>query len=119
MLDAALYVISTHASYVGPLESHPSVTVIDGDFGSLYEFCGPVPGMFTLTSVKETPMGVYKTWQENIDKIESLGEAELAAKRTAFEKEILKYVPKFKEEFRMDAPNGRILWFLYFYQDKV
>ena len=85
--------------YIGPREMHPSVTVIDGEFASLYQYAGDVPKVFTLTSVKHTPLGNYATWAENEHRIKTLSTEELAKKRVLFEADITQFVPTFKEDF--------------------
>ena len=104
--------------YIGPREMHPSVTVIDGEFASLYQYAGDVPKVFTLTSVKHTPLGNYATWAENEHRIKTLSTEELAKKRVLFEADIAQFVPTFKEDFG-NFNLFRILWLLYVNQDQV
>lgn len=85
--------------YIGPDSTHPAVTVIDGEFVSLYPYAGATGKEFTLTSVADTPLGNYNTWAECEDRIKSVGFLELEEKKTKFEAMICKYVPNFKQNF--------------------
>jgi hypothetical protein len=75
------------------------VTVIDGDFVSLYEYLGGEENWFTLTSVKDTPLGQYQTWQECSRAIKEIDSKTLETKREAFTKLIEEYVPDFRSQF--------------------
>ena len=91
--------ISLLYAYKGDSSGHPSITVIDGDFASLYQYHGDVPNLFTLTSVKHTPLGNYLDYKTCEIRMKTISASEIIEKRSLFEQEILPFVPKFKDNF--------------------
>jgi hypothetical protein len=85
--------------YIGQDRTHPSVTVIDGEFVSLYEYLGGEENWFTLTSVKDTPLGQFRTWNECSKAIKGIDQELLNQKCETFTKLIEHYVPDFRKQF--------------------
>jgi hypothetical protein len=87
--------------YVGTESDHPSVTLIDGDFGSLYRYLDPstTDKLYTLTSVKHTPINQFGTYFNAEKCIRNFEKLELERKRKLFEEEIANYVPEFYSNF--------------------
>ena len=74
--------------------------MIDGEFVSLYQYAGDKEqNLFTLTSVKDTPMGNYQSWDECMRRIKTFTPQELAEKKEVFEQVILGYLPTFRRDF--------------------
>ncbi len=75
------------------------MTIIDGDFASLYSYVCDDENVFTLTSVKDTPLGQYETWAECSKSIKEITNNLLEMKKEIFVDLISVYVPYFREQF--------------------
>ena len=78
-------------------------TAVDGDLCSVYP-CEE-NGLYTLSSVKYTPLGRFATFKEAEGFIKKIGDELIDAKRKLMEEEILNYLPNFVDEFMFEAPQ--------------
>jgi len=75
-----------------------SLTVMDGDFFSLYPYKGD---LYTLTSVAHTPISKSKTYVEALSDIERLcDKGFVSERRSAFVKLVENYYPEFSAHFK-------------------
>ena len=77
-----------------------ALTIMDGEFISLYPYN---KNLYTLTSVKNTPLAKHKTISEVTKQLESLQESDILEIREKMEKETLYYYPQFLEDFSYDS----------------
>jgi hypothetical protein len=73
-----------------------ALTIMDGEFISIYPYNN---NLYTLTSVKNTPLAKYKNMREVNIHLDSLVDKEILDIRNKIEKETLYYYPKFLEDF--------------------
>jgi hypothetical protein len=73
-----------------------ALTIMDGNFISLYPYNDE---LYTLTSVKNTPLGRYENLEQAEKRINLINEDEVLNLKYKFEEEILYYYPKFLENF--------------------
>lgn len=74
-----------------------ALTLVDGDLFSIY----PVgDNLFTLSSVRHTPLGGYGSLEEAQARLDALDEDEVTRVRAAMEAEAEAYFPAFRDVFR-------------------
>lgn len=88
--------------YEGPAE-FPAITLVDGPLCSIYPT--EVPRLFTLSSVRHTPLGQFPTAAEAREVRDDVSTETIAAKRTLMEAQIARYLPDFAKLFRYVSPQ--------------
>lgn len=78
------------------LSETPALTIMDGPFPSLYP---ADDGLWTLSSVKYTPLARVNSSEEATDVLDRLDSAAILVLRDRMEEEILRYFPRFHECF--------------------
>ena len=78
--------------------SNSSLTLVDGEFFSIYPIADE-EDCFTVTHVKHTPMKVFKTGKECKKYIQNLGESDIDLQKKLMIDSVIKYYPKFNEDF--------------------
>jgi hypothetical protein len=73
-----------------------ALTIMDGDFISLYPYKDDI---YSLTSVKNTPMGNFNNYSAANFLIENMREGEVNSIRKLFEEEVYYYYPGFLDDF--------------------
>jgi hypothetical protein len=73
-----------------------ALTIMDGEFVSLYPYS---QNLYTLTSVKHTPLKKYKSMNDVKKNLTGIAEDEVSKVRNEIEKETLYYYPQFLENF--------------------
>jgi hypothetical protein len=73
-----------------------SLTIMDGEFISLYPY---EDTLYTLTSVKNTPLCKCSQMDEAVHYIGNITEREIVEIRAKCEEEVMYYYPEFSEEF--------------------
>ncbi|AXS39868.1 FAD-dependent oxidoreductase [Breoghania sp. L-A4] len=74
-----------------------ALTLVDGDLFSIYPVAD---NLFTLSSVRHTPLGQYPSFQEAQARLDAVDKNEVAALREAMESEAMVYFPAFRDTFR-------------------
>lgn len=83
-----------------------ALTLVDGPGCAIYPT--EQPGVFTLSSVRHTPLGRFATAAEARLCRDRLDGATVAARTAAMEQEISAYVPDYRDRFRFLAPQRAI-----------
>lgn len=74
-----------------------SITLVDGSFWSLYQT--EEPSIFTLSSVRHTPLGRFDNSTLALKRISDISSDELKSKRKQFEQQALRMFPTLLERF--------------------
>ena len=81
----------------------PAVTLVDGPLCSIYPT--EDPGLYTLSSVPHTPLGRLDSPEEARRVRDGVSAATVAEKAEAMEAQISRYLPEFRERFRLVGPQ--------------
>ena len=73
-----------------------ALTIMDGNFISLYPYKSDI---YSLTSVKNTPMGRFDNYSDADQLIKDMEKNEFNSIRRLFEEEVIFYYPDFLDEF--------------------
>ncbi len=84
----------------------PAVTLVDGLLCSIYPT--EDPGLYTLSSVPHTPLGQTATAEAARHLRDSVTGEVVAAKARLMEQQIMRYVPEFRDRFRLVGPQVSI-----------
>lgn len=90
------------AYYEGPAD-FPAITLVDGPLASVYPT--EDPQIYTLSSVKHTPLGRYATSAAARARLAEVNGALVQAKVAAMEQQISYYFPAFRDLFRFVGPQ--------------
>ena len=85
---------------------HFALTMVDGDLCSLYPT--EMQNIFTLSSVRHTPLGQFESNLDAIKTLENFSQNQLKAKIGATEEQIKKYLPHFTDVFEYVSPQFSI-----------
>jgi hypothetical protein len=96
-----LYFEPTILLYYEAFAPHPAVTLVDGPLCSVYPT--EDPSIFTLSSVEYTPLGGYSSATEARARLNEVDAATIAEKQALMERQITKYLPTFKDNFRFSG----------------
>jgi len=81
----------------------PAVTLVDGPLCSIYPT--EDPGLYTLSSVPHTPLGRLDSAAAARHVRDNVSAATVAEKAQLMEDQISRYVPEFRERFRLVGPQ--------------
>ena len=84
-------------------DDFPAVTFVDGPLCSIYPT--EDPSIYTLSSVPHTPLGRFAVAAEARQVRDSISADMIEAKRQLMEEQISRYLPTFRENFRMVGPQ--------------
>ena len=87
--------------YYGASEESPAITFVDGPLSSVYPT--ELPGLFTLSSVRHTPLGVYRTPMEARAAVAGVDSDLVDAKKRLMEEAIGEYVINFHDQFKFEG----------------
>lgn len=85
---------------------YPAITMVDGPLCSIYPT--EKDGIYTLSSVKHTPLGKYDTSAEAKQRLRDFSDAELQSKIEIMQKHVEQFVPDFSQNFEYVAPQLNI-----------
>lgn len=85
---------------------YPAITMVDGPLCSIYPT--EKEGVYTLSSVKHTPLGKYDTSEEAKQRLRDFTDSELKIKIAEMEAHVKSFVPDFCEHFEFDSPQFNI-----------
>lgn len=88
--------------YEGPPD-FPAITLVDGPLCSIYPT--EIQGLFTLSSVPHTPLGRFKTSVEARSARDAVSSSDVARKRALMEDQVCRYVPEFRDIFKIAGPQ--------------
>ena len=98
-----LYFEPTILLYYEANSPFPAVTMVDGPLGSIYPT--EDQSLFTLSTVKYTPLGRFDTGVEAVAALAAVDRDLVAAKVKAMEEQIMAYIPGFRDVFRFVGPQ--------------
>jgi hypothetical protein len=98
-----LYYEPTLLLYYEACAAFPAITMVDGPLCSIYPT--EDSSIFTLSSVPYTPLGKFATAGEARRALSATDRATVAAKRGEMERQIIRYVPAFRDVFRFMGPQ--------------
>jgi hypothetical protein len=82
---------------------YPAITLVDGPLWSIYPT--ETSGLYTLSSVTHTPLGVCKSKDEAYHRLSTVTTNEVAEKRSRMEQEVIDYFPNFLSCFNYHSPQ--------------
>ena len=85
---------------------YPAITMVDGPLCSIYPT--EEENIYTLSSVKHTPLGKFDTSQEAKNRLQQFTNDELKQKIVEMEAHIKQFVPDFNDKFEYVAPQLNI-----------
>lgn len=85
---------------------YPAITMVDGPLCSVYPT--QESDIYTLSSVKHTPLGKFSTSDDAKQRLRSFTADEVREKTKLMEMHIKKYIPDFCDEFEFDSPQMSI-----------
>jgi hypothetical protein len=81
----------------------PAITMVDGPLCSVYPT--EDPGLYTLSSVPNTPLGRYTSGAAATAALNAVDSELIAQKVARMEEQVLRYVPGFRDTFRFVGPQ--------------
>lgn len=87
-------------------DTYPAITMVDGPLCSIYPT--EKEKIYTLSSVKHTPLGQYDTSDEAKQRLRDFSEEELTSKIRDMEDHVKNFVPDFCDKFEFDSPQFSI-----------
>ena len=85
---------------------YPAITMVDGPLCSIYPT--EKEDIYTLSSVKHTPLGKYGSSAEAKQRLREFSDTELQSKIEAMQQHIEQFVPDFREKFEYVSPQLNI-----------
>jgi len=84
-------------------DKFPCITLVDGNFWSIY--ATETTGIYTLSSVKNTPLNAFNNKQDAYKFLLNLTTKEIDRKKDLMTREVIDYFPKFLEFFNFLSPQ--------------
>lgn len=104
--DKEFYYEPTLLLYYETDLTFPAITLVDGDLWSIYPT--ETTGIYTLSSVTHTPLGIYNNKNQAYIRLNSVKNIEVEQIKQKIEEEVIDYFPTFKKCFSYKGPQFSI-----------